>query len=181
MLAAAYFRRAPTPIRVLKFSIAPPDKTTIEFTSPVLTSLPAISPDGRRLVFAATRDGKNQLWLRDLDSLAARMLEGSDGASNPFWSPDSRFVAFFAGGKLKKLDIGGGPPLTLCDAPLGRGGSWSQSDVIVFAPALASGLSRIPAAGGSPTPLTTVDQQRGEMSSVPRAILHASRRGRAGS
>ena len=91
-----------------------------------------ISPDGRRVTFAANVDGKRGLWLRDLDALSARLLPGTDGATYPFWSPDSRWVAFFAGGKLKKMDVTGGPALTLCDVAAGREGAWNKDDVIVY-------------------------------------------------
>jgi serine/threonine protein kinase len=134
------------PPRVLKMSVLPPEKAT--FT----TSLPAVSPDGRRLAFVATTDGKDQLWVRDLDSLAARALTGTDGASYPFWSPDSRMIGFFGDGKLKKIEVAGGPALTLCDAAPGRGGTWSNNDVIVFGVA-GGGSFRVPAAGGSATTL----------------------------
>ena len=112
-------------------------------------ALPAVSPDGRRLAFVATVDGEDTLWVRDLDSLAAHRLPGTDRAYRPFWSPDSRFIAFFAGGKLKKIGVAGGPSLTLCDAEGDDyiGGSWSKNDVIVFGP-FAGSLLRVSAAGG---------------------------------
>ena len=144
--------------RVLKMSILPPEKAT--FTA---TSLPAISPDGRRLAFAATLDGKDSLWVRDLDSLAARALTGTDGASYPFWSPDGRSIGFFADAKLKRIEVAGGPALTLCDATAVRGGTWSKNDVIVFG-VLNGGMFRVPAAGGSATTLTRLDQASGETS-----------------
>ena len=89
---------------------------------------------------------------------------GTEGAVDPFWSPDSRFVAFFVPGKLKKVDIGGSPAVTLCDAADGRGGSWNQNDVILFAPNFGAPLSRVPAAGVNSTPLTTLDEAAGETS-----------------
>jgi eukaryotic-like serine/threonine-protein kinase len=105
-------------------------------------------PAYRRMAFVATLDNKNQLWVRDLDSLAACPLPATDGADHPFWSPDCRFVAFFAGGKLKKIDVAGVPAVSLCDAAIGRtgyGGSWSKNDVILFSPANNMGLFRVPA------------------------------------
>ena len=89
----------------------PPEKATFKSTS-----LPAVSPDGRGSPSSRRLGGKDQLWVRDLDSLAARALTGTDGANDPFWSPDSRSIAFFADGKLKKIEVAGGPALTLCDA-----------------------------------------------------------------
>jgi Tol biopolymer transport system component len=89
-------------------------------------------------------------------------LPGTEGALNPFWSPNSRFIAFFAGGKLKKVDISGGPAETLCDAAAGRGGSWSQTGVIVFTPGIFDSLYRVPVAGGSATILIARDQSLGE-------------------
>jgi eukaryotic-like serine/threonine-protein kinase len=148
-----YFRRAPEQPRLLKVFVPPPEKASFAF------SVPAISPDGRRLAFVATLGGVDSLWVRDLDSLTARSLSGTEGAINPFWSPDNRFIGFFAGGKLKKIDLSGGPAVSLCDVgsyPVG--GSWSKNDILVFAPDFNTGLLRISAAGGSATPVTKFDQ-----------------------
>ena len=94
----------------------------------------AVSPDGRNIVFVAGAPPAYQIWLRPVAALAARPIPGTEGGTFPFWSPDSRFIGFFAGGKLKKVAIAGGPPIVLCDAPAGRGGSWSRDNVILFAP-----------------------------------------------
>ena len=156
----AYRHASEEPPRVVKMSVLPPDKATI-----VANSLPAVSPDGRHLAFAAATDGKDQLWVRDLDSLAARALTGTDGALDPFWSPDSRSIAFYADNKLKKIEVAGGPALTLCDAPGGRprGGSWGKNDILVFAPSNGdTGVFRVAAAGGTATPVTEVDRASGE-------------------
>jgi len=161
-LAFLYFRGVTDETRVLKLSVLPPEKATFN-----PASLPAVSPDGRRLAFAVTVNGQSELWVRDLDSLTARPLPGTDGAYDPFWSPDSRFIAFFADGKLKKVDVTGGPALSLCNtssAGTARGGSWSKNDVIVFANANATGLFRVQASGGSATVVTTLDQASGEIS-----------------
>ncbi|HEV2198456.1 MAG TPA: protein kinase [Bryobacteraceae bacterium] len=145
------------PPRVLKMSVLPPEKAAFKSNS-----LPAVSPDGRRLAFVATLDGKDELWVRDLDSLAARALTGTDGADEPFWSPDSRSIAFFAGGKLKKIDVAGGPALTLCDATGGRGGTWNKDGVIVFG-VFNGAIFRVPAAGGGATALTALETASGEV------------------
>lgn len=160
-LAVAWLRHPAEETQTFKVSVLPPEKGAF-----LPRSLPSVSPDGRHLAFAAAYEGKRQLWIRDLDALAARPIPGTDEAIEPFWSPDSRFVAFFADGKLKKVDITGGPALTLCDAAGagGRGGSWSKNDVIVFTPSVAAGLFRVPAAGGTATPLTAVDRAAGETS-----------------
>jgi eukaryotic-like serine/threonine-protein kinase len=124
----------------------------------------ALSPDGLRLAYVALNaDGKAVLWVRPLDSLQAQPLAGTADASYPFWSPDSRTIGFFAGGKLKRIEASGGPPLTLCDAPLPRGGSWSQAEVIVFAPNLNAPLFRVSASGGTAAPLTIPDAAKGEV------------------
>jgi eukaryotic-like serine/threonine-protein kinase len=124
----------------------------------------ALSPDGLRLAYVALNaDGKAVLWVRPLDSLQAQPLAGTADASYPFWSPDSRTIGFFAGGKLKRIEASGGPPLTLCDAPLPRGGSWSQAEVIVFAPNLNAPLFRVSASGGTAAPLTSPDAAKGEV------------------
>src|ERR1700675_2686459 len=152
-LAFLYFRETPPEAPVLRMSILPPDNTTPDFPNGM--GLPALSPDGKRIVFGAqTSDGKAPLWVRSLDALTAQPLAGTEAAAFPFWSPYSRFVAFFADGKLKKIDASGGPALTLADAPLGRGGSWSRDGVIIFAPANTGGsLLRVSSAGGAAIPI----------------------------
>jgi Tol biopolymer transport system component len=125
----------------------------------------ALSPDGRVFTYVAYRPGQNpQLWVRRLDEPFARALPGTDDASFPFWSPDSRFIAFFAQGKLKKIDASGGPPLTICDAAAGEGGTWNRDNVIVFAPDGGSGLFRVSAGSGVATPVTQLDAASGEVS-----------------
>ncbi|MGH9955584.1 MAG: protein kinase domain-containing protein [Pyrinomonadaceae bacterium] len=160
--AVSYLRRAPADERVLRLSLLPPEKATM--SDGIVTSF-AISPDGRRLAFVASSDGQNRLWVRSLDSLTAQALPGTEGASSasaPFWSPDSRFIGFGAGGKLKKIEVSGAPPQTLCDASTMRGGTWNRNGVILFATGLSSVLYRVPATGGEPTPVTTLDQSRSE-------------------
>jgi serine/threonine protein kinase/Tol biopolymer transport system component len=148
---------------VVRTFIPPPDKTTFNFNVNTSGNV-AVSPDGRRLAFSATSTGgKHQIWVRSLDALAAQPLAGTEGAEKPFWSPDSRYLGFFADGKLKKIDISGGPPVTLCDAPFGRGGTWNRDGVIVFSPDDRS-LHRVSASGGVSTPVTKLDVARRETS-----------------
>jgi Tol biopolymer transport system component len=153
----AYFHRTPTEVRAVRFTVHPPEKTT--FDSPNLT----ISPDGRHLAFQATdASGKRLLWVRPLDSVSARQLPGSDEGTYPFWSPDSRFVGFFAEGKLKKIELSGGSPQTLCDVPMGWGGTWNRDGVILFTANFYGTLYRVSAAGGEPSAVTTLDSSRQE-------------------
>ena len=120
-----------------QFTIPPPHNSS--FASPagpgtgVITQV-AVSPDGRNIAFVARAQSVYQIWLRPVGSLGATPLAGTEGGTFPFWSPESRFVGFFAAGKLKKVAIDGGPPSVLCDAVGGRGGSWSRNNVILFAP-----------------------------------------------
>jgi Tol biopolymer transport system component len=117
----------------------------------------ALSPDGRWLAFAATDpSGKRQIWLRSIDSSPAQPLAGTDDATYPFWSPDSRSIGFFAEHKLKRVNASGGTPLSLCDAPDARGGSWGSQGSIVFAPAAGGPLYMVPAAGGTPVQVSTL-------------------------
>jgi Tol biopolymer transport system component len=156
--AAAWRYAAPgTPAEETRFEVAPPPGT-IWAPSPVAsTTQLALSPDGRRLAFiaAATR-GAPQIWIRALDSIQSQALAGTDGASFPFWSPDSRSIGFFADGKLKRIDTAGGAAQVLANAPLGRGGSWNRDGVILFIPAPPSGIWRVSAAGGPATQVTTI-------------------------
>jgi Tol biopolymer transport system component len=149
VLAVAYFRRAQIDTPVLKLSVLQPKKETSGY---------AISPDGRRLAFVATAEGKTMLWVRPLDSLTAQALPGTEGADHPFWSPDSRFIGFFAQSKLKKIEIAGGPAQTVCEAADPRGGTWNRDGVIVFAPNSQDALYRVSSSGGGSTSVTTLDR-----------------------
>jgi serine/threonine-protein kinase len=108
--------------------------------------------------------GSTQLYVRAIDRFEATPIPGAEGAQSPFFSPDGQSVAFFAEGKLNKISLSGGGPLTLCNTPTNRGGSWGQDDTIIFTPAAASGLFRVSAAGGTPKPLTVPDRRKGELS-----------------
>jgi serine/threonine protein kinase/Tol biopolymer transport system component len=122
----------------------------------------AISPDGKMIAFVVSdTSGKTMLWVRSLDSDIPRRLDETEGAEYPFWSYDSRFIGFFVPGKMKKVLATGGPPFVICDAPSGRGASWNQDDIILFSPKFdRTGLSRVSAAGGPVTIVTTVDSTR---------------------
>src|SRR5207244_7053101 len=129
-VAYVHFREPPPPAaEPMRFQIPPPEKTALAFAGGF-----AVSPDGRKLVFtAAGPDNMMQLWVRALDSIEARPLASTECGigTAPFWSPDSRFVVFDAGGKLKKIDVSGGPAQTLCAAPPPlAGGSWNRDGVL---------------------------------------------------
>ena len=118
-----------------------------------ITQPAAISPDGKFLALIAMRNGHAQLWLRRLDITDAQPVDGSEDASNPFWSPDSRHIAFFVPGKLKKVDISGGSVTDICPAgAFGMGGAWSPRGVIVFG-TFGEGLKRVSDSGGTAEPI----------------------------
>ena len=125
---------------------------------------PAISPDGRRVVFGVSTPGGSTLYVRSFDQADAIALPGTDGAGYPFWSPDSRHIGFFTSGKLRRIEATGGPVTEICDAPLGKGGDWSTDGTIIFAGSYASGISRVPAEGGVAQAVTVLDSVRGEVS-----------------
>jgi Tol biopolymer transport system component len=162
-LAWTYFRTERTdarPIEAMRFIIPTPEKASIP-------GLPTISPDGRYVVLRVnTDDGKELLWMRALGSFEARPLVGTDGGFQPFWSSDSRAVGFFAKGKLKWIDVSGGSVQTVCDAPSNYSGAWSHDGTIIFSRGVASGLYRVPATGGTPIQLTTVDASRNEIEHI---------------
>jgi serine/threonine protein kinase len=143
VLAFVHFREAPPEQRSLRFQIPPPEKSNIQFFR--------LSPDGRFLAFIAA----GRLWIRALDLLQSQPIPGTDGATDPFWSPDSQFIGFFAQGKLKKIAASGGPPQILCDASNFPGGAWNRDGVILFARTTTSELFRVPATGGVPVQVTT--------------------------
>jgi eukaryotic-like serine/threonine-protein kinase len=148
--------RVSTPFAVMRLSISLPAGMILEAANNPL----ALSPDGRRLALAAEAgDGRKGIWIRPLDRLDVQLLAGTEGATCPFWSPDGRFIGFFADRKLRKVSASGGAVVAICDAPEGRGAAWGPGDVIVFAPKTFGGLFRVPGSGGAPSPVTEV---RGE-------------------
>jgi dipeptidyl aminopeptidase/acylaminoacyl peptidase len=147
-ITVRYGLRAPADESTVRLAFSPPDGLTL--ADLVAGGPVTISPDGRRLAFvAAGRDGRHLLWVRPLESLSAQALPGTDGAAYPFWSPDDQSVGFFAQRKLKKIDVSGGPPQTLCDAVLPRGGTWNRTGDIVFSAGAGRHMYRVSAAGGA--------------------------------
>jgi serine/threonine-protein kinase len=122
----------------------------------------ALSPDGRQIVYVGLGPGGPRLYVRAMDQLDARPIPGTDGAASPFFSPDGRWVGFYAEGKLKKVALAGGPPLEFADAPwFGRGASWGSNDIVLFTPTPGSGLHQVPAGGGMPQAVSTPDNEGG--------------------
>jgi Tol biopolymer transport system component/predicted Ser/Thr protein kinase len=143
-LAFVHLREPPPETPVVRFALAPPAETVFAPFAPLL------SPDGRRIVFTtASGDGRNSLWVRSLDTLTAQPLVTVEIGAYPFWSPDSRSIGFHVAGKLKRIDVSGGPAVTLAEAPSFRGGTWNRNDVILFVPEVAGQLHRVAAAGGA--------------------------------
>ncbi len=163
--ALTHFRTPSGELPAVRSYILPPENWSFSIASFRLIGSVAVSPDGRRLAFVAmSKDGKLMLWLRDLNSLTAQPLAGTESGLDPFWSPDSRSIGFFAFGKLKKIDASGRPPQTLCDAGLPRGASWNRDGMVLFASGLTGPIYRISASGGVPTPITNLDASRRETS-----------------
>ncbi len=131
-----------------------------------------LSPDGRLLAFVASpgADRRPQLHLRRLEQLDAAPLAGTEGARDPFFSPDGEWIAFFADGKLKKVSVSGGAAVTLCDAADDRGGTWAEDGTIFFTPNAVGGLSRVSSAGGTLQTLTTPDPASQDTHRWPQAL-----------
>src|SRR6267378_193967 len=147
-----------------------------------------LSPDGTRLALVAIgADQKRRIYVRSLDALQAIALSGTENSRDPFFSPDSQWIGFFADGKLKKISVQGGVAVTLCDAPTDRGGSWGEDGTIVFTPDVGAPLTKVSSSGGVPQPLTTLDKQGGETTQrwpqvLPggKAVLYTSAAGGVG-
>lgn len=143
----------------LRAEIPPPDKFSLDTTGDA-GGMPVLSPQGDKLAFVAHSGETKTLWVRALNSDTAQPLEGTQNAMHPFWSPDGRYIGFFANGKLAKIAATGGPVSVLADAPNSRGGSWSADDVIVFAPDFLGGLSKVSAQGGAVEPATLIEKTK---------------------
>ncbi len=154
-------------LAVMTFVLRPPAPQPMRFEVTTPSSVqtqdsPRISPDGRTLAYSATDStGTVRVWIRPLSALVAQALPGTDGARRPFWSPDSRYLAFVSGGKLKKVNIAGGPPSVICDAPTGADGTWGRGGVILFDGTGVDPLMRVPASGGVATAEVKPDTSKG--------------------
>ena len=178
---AAWSAMRPSPMAApITFTLPPPEG--LRYLA-IYGSL-SLSPDGRTVAFVATdvnrrfadaETGPGALYIRSLGSQEAKRLSGTDGASSPFWSPDSRFVGFIAGGNLKKVAVAGGPPVTLAENPNGRS-AWSAQGVILYSRADSSGLYRITDSGGQPTRVTELDRSRDESNHAFPIFLPDGRR-----
>ena len=144
--------------RAVSLELVPPAGGAFALTtSSISTPQFAVAPDGHAVVFVAMAEGQRQLWVRDLGNNEAHPVPDTKGASYPFWSPDSRWVGFFANGLLKKAGFDGRAPRDICPAPNARGGAWRQDDTVVFALATPSALLRVQAGGGAPVALTRLE------------------------
>ncbi len=157
-LAVGFVERTPKPPPLVRFDVVPPAEVAT-------MDVPRISPDGRMLAFDATdMEGKARIWVRPLSSLAAQPLMGTDGGVRPFWSPDSRYIAFIADGVMKKVDVTGGPPTKICDAPGGSDGTWSPQGVILWDGTGTDPIYRVSSAGGTRAVAVALDLAKKETS-----------------
>jgi len=159
ILSALYFRRVDIPEATIRFALTPPEKMSFG------ESL-ALSPDGTKVAYLLTSDsGELSLWVRPVGTLDGQRLQGTEGASFPFWSPDSKAIGFFAFGKLKKVDANGGPVQTIAEASTDpRGGTWGKDGTILFTPGVLTPIYKVSGAGGAAIPVTELDTNRGETS-----------------
>ena len=144
-LSFVHFRETPPAQKSVRFEIPPPERSQF--------SMFKLSPDGKYLAFVTAGGAQRGLWLRALDSTEVLLLPGTEGATYPFWSPDSANLGFFAQSKLKRVAVSGGPAVTICDAANGRGAAWNADGVIIFAPDLTAPLQRVADTGGTPVSL----------------------------
>lgn len=148
----SYFNRSSASEKAVRLSFEPPPELSF---NDVLPDAAVISPDGQKIAFSATgADGINLLYVREMDSTDAKLLPGSENPLEPFWSPDSRSVAFGSNGKLKRSELTGGNAQVLCDATRLTGGSWNKDGIILFGSDFRTGLSQVLAQGGEPKPAT---------------------------
>ncbi len=160
--AYGYFNRSSSGTsQAVRLAFEPPAELSFNDVQPDYAT---ISPDGRKIAFSATADGKNMLYVRELDGTDAKLLPGSDNPLEPFWSPDSKSIAYGSQGKLKRSDLNGGNAQVLCDAARPVGGSWSKDGTIIFVPDYRKSLVQVSAKGGEPTAV----EMSFEGSEIPR-------------
>ena len=154
----------------VRFALSPPKDVTFAWS---IGSPPfAVSPDGQHLAFTAIGpDNRRRVWLHSFDAIESRPIAGTEGAFGAFWSPDSRAIGFFTPDRLKRVSMSGGDAAVIADAQFGGGATWNRDGVIVFAPRIDMPLYRVPATGGTPTPLTALDASRGESAHMQPLFL----------
>jgi len=158
------FGASQPPATMLRASLLPPHEHVYHLSG-ADPGPPSLSPDGTKVAFSARDDqGIVTLWIRHLDQPTPKRLPGTESAQYPFWAPDSRAIAFFAKGKLRRMDLSGGAPIVLADANNGKGGSWGSNDVILFSPESSEPIYRVSASGGQSEAITTVHRERNENS-----------------
>jgi eukaryotic-like serine/threonine-protein kinase len=170
VFGSLYASRTPKPQATIRSLILQEENTTPlliqDNAGPVV-----LAPDGSALAYVAIdTQGRILVWLRKLNEVHARPLSGTDGANFPFWSADSRSLGFFSGGKLKTVTLDGGSPSIVCDAPLGRGGTWNSDGTILFAPTFESGLYQVQSSGGTAQPVTNLDKSKHDSHRWPRFL-----------
>jgi Tol biopolymer transport system component len=155
-LGFGFWKRTPAPKHTMRFDVDVPGEVTA-------LDAPKISPDGRILAFDATdSSGKHRIWIRPLNALQAHALAGTEGTRRPFWSPDSKYLAFIADGKLMKVDVSGGPPQKICDAPTAADGTWAPDGTILYDGTGSDPIYRVPASGGVPAVMVKPEASRKE-------------------
>jgi Tol biopolymer transport system component/predicted Ser/Thr protein kinase len=165
-----YLRLAPAPARAIISDILPTEKTQFTFGFRA-GGLPVLSPDGTAVAFSAKdANGKTLLWVRSFDSLAAHPLAETEGGAWPFWSADSRRLGFFADGKLKALELSGGPARFVADATMPCFGSWNREGTLLFVPDFSKGLYQMAASGGAPVLVLEVDKSKYQGCFGPRFL-----------
>ena len=165
-------------VRALRGWGASPDLPTLRFevsTAPTDDPSVALSQDGRQIAFVANQDRVPVLWVRSLDAIENRALPGTRGASFPFWSPDGRAIGFFADDKLKRVDVAGGMPLAVTDAPNARGGTWNTDGVILFVSGVTAPIKRVPARGGQAESVTQLNTGSGPAHRLPQFLPDGKR------
>ncbi len=164
-LSALLSRRPQAPEELTRFTIAPP--ATQHFLATI-----QLSPDSRRILFLLQDEGgRPSFGLRSLDSLEMRLLPGTEGARGCFWSADGRDIAFFSEGHLKRMSADGGPAQTICESESGFAGAWSRQGTILFTKEFGTPIVAVPATGGTPQPVTTLDTARGDVAHFYPAFL----------